>query len=78
MTINAKKIVYITSVETKFGLFTLVATDKGLCKASLPLTNQESFIKQLHNKFDVRNESNTILNQACDELPIKEKISLFH
>lgn len=58
----------IAYYESKFGRITLLASDKGLIKVSLPLNNYPEFESNLANDFDIKRKNNKILDQASREL----------
>lgn len=65
---TSKPEAFIGYYESKFGRITLLASDKGLIKVSLPLNNYEEFESSLNQHYNITNKSNRILTQACKEL----------
>ncbi len=68
MVSNLKNYVYLTTYESPLGFFTIVASDKGLIKVSLPISDKHEFEQKLSNQFLIKKEKNSILQQACHEL----------
>ena len=60
--------VYLSYYNSKMGRITLVASNKGLVRVSLPLNNSTNFEELLQNRFEVKFEKNHILERVCKEL----------
>ena len=68
MVLTGKKTVFLDYYESKFGKITLVASDTGLMRVSLPLKNSSGFEKRLVENYNVIYGNNSILDQAKGEL----------
>lgn len=68
MKLTSKATMFIGYFQSKLGKITLVASDKGLVKVSLPLNNYNDFESKLSERYELKNESNDILIQAIKEL----------
>jgi methylated-DNA-[protein]-cysteine S-methyltransferase len=68
MSKSVKETVYFSYFESKMGRISLVASNRGLIKTSLPLNSSSKFEEDLHKHYEVKNEKNSILDQACVQL----------
>ncbi len=68
MVSKSKNTVYVTQIATKMGLFAIAASDKGVVRSALPFSSYDNFKTSLEKNFTVKEERNTILDQACTEL----------
>ena len=68
MKLQSKNTVYLAYYNSKMGRITLVASNKGLIRVSLPLNNNNNFEGFIQDRFEVKFEKNHILEHACQEL----------